>query len=146
MKHKVLLTSVIIVLAIVISAPVFALAGFEINYRQQNKTHEVSETVLAKRDVMAVTYNSNSSVEDHTIADKPYDEMTTEELAYCILAEVPEEWRDKVLAARNEIINSTSWTVDGAGAILHSDGTIEELPDFYDLFPQDWDIPTASIG
>ena len=146
MKHKLLLISAIIVLTIVISVPVLALAGFENDYRQQGKTHEVAGIVLAQRETPDETYDSNSVSEDYAIIDKPYDKMTTEELAYSVLTEVPEEWRDEVLAARNEIINSTSWTVDGAGAILHSDGTIEELPDFYDLFPQDWDIPTVSIG
>lgn len=33
--------------------------------------------------------------------------------------------------------------MDGACSIICPDGSIEAVPDFYDLFPQDWDVPTA---
>ena len=72
-----------------------------------------------------------------------YAAMSTEELAYCDLDYVAPAWQNKVLEARDEVIHSTSWTVDGIGAILHSDGTIEELPEFYDVFPDDWAIPES---
>lgn len=75
--------------------------------------------------------------------DVYYDLMSTEELAFCDLEDVPVRWQDEVLAARNEIIYSTSWTVDKAGYILHDNGTVEQLPEFADLFPN-WELPLST--
>jgi len=44
-----------------------------------------------------------------------------------------------ILDARCKIIyGDKSWTLDGAVKIINADGSVEELPDFYDLFPSDW--------
>ncbi len=44
-----------------------------------------------------------------------------------------------ILEARSRIIyGEQSWTVDGAVKIFNADGSVEELPDFYDVFPSDW--------
>ncbi|MGO4789056.1 hypothetical protein AB4124_16675 [Paenibacillus sp. 2KB_20] len=69
-----------------------------------------------------------------------YASMSQKELAYQDLDLSPEEWKDEILDARNSIIYSTSWTVDGQVAYELPDGTIEELPEFSDLFP-DWEVP-----
>ncbi|MGG4107688.1 hypothetical protein AAXB25_27745 [Paenibacillus lautus] len=69
-----------------------------------------------------------------------YASMSQKELAYQDLDLSPEEWKDEILDARNSIIYSTSWTVDGQVAYELPDGTIEELPEFSDLFPN-WDVP-----
>lgn len=73
-----------------------------------------------------------------------YGTLSAEELAYCDLAASPAEWQDNILAARENIIYSHSWTVDGQCKLIHPDGTVEELPEFYDLFPADWDIPSSA--
>lgn len=47
---------------------------------------------------------------------------------------------NSILAARNTLIyGDQSWTIDGAVKVFNADGTVEELPDFYDLFPSDWE-------
>lgn len=69
-----------------------------------------------------------------------YQTLGINELAYCNLDEAPEEWQDDILQAREEIIYSQSWTVDVACVIQNEDGTIEELPEFSELFPE-WDVP-----
>lgn len=77
-----------------------------------------------------------------------YQTLGINELAYCNLDEAPEEWQDDILQAREEIIYSQSWTVDGACVIQNEDGTIEELPEFSELFPE-WDVPqkdTSSVA
>ena len=52
--------------------------------------------------------------------------------------------RDAILAARYEIIYfSGPWTTTGA-KIIKTDGTLVDVPDFYDLFPEDWELPTAT--
>lgn len=71
-----------------------------------------------------------------------YKLMTTEQLAYCDIHSAPAEVQADILEARDAIIHSTSWTVDGQAEICHPDGTIEKLPEFSELFP-DWDIPTV---
>ncbi len=44
-----------------------------------------------------------------------------------------------ILDARCKIIyGGQSWALDGAVKIFNADGSVEELPDFYDLFPSDW--------
>ena len=71
-----------------------------------------------------------------------YEFMSIEALAYCDLDEAPIEYQDDILAARDAIIHSTNWTVNGQTQIVLEDGTIQELPEFSELFP-DWDIPKA---
>ncbi|MEK3901725.1 hypothetical protein [Paenibacillus sp. FSL R7-0179] len=74
-------------------------------------------------------------------ANQPnYATLSAENLAYSDLKTAPEEWQNAILAARNSIIYSESWTVDGQVAIELSDGSIEKLPEFSDLFPG-WDVP-----
>lgn len=51
-------------------------------------------------------------------------------------------------AAREKAIyGSQAWTVNGAAAIQHSDGTVEPLPEFSTLYPG-WTVPkqTASVS
>ncbi|CAH0122362.1 MULTISPECIES: hypothetical protein [unclassified Paenibacillus] len=69
-----------------------------------------------------------------------YASLPPEKLAYSDLDAAPEEWKDAILEARNSIIYSASWTVDGQVSYERPDGTIEELPEFSDLFPG-WDVP-----
>ncbi len=62
------------------------------------------------------------------------------EYAYMDLDAAPEELHQKILDARNVIIYSKSWTVDGQCAITCPDGSVQPLPEFSDLFPG-WDVP-----
>lgn len=99
-------------------------------------------------------WNSNEPLEiagksDEQIRDEigeeaqiAYAALSENELAYCNVDEAPETWKAEILEARNAIIHSESWTVDGQCAVLHEDGTIEELPEFADLFPG-WDVPAS---
>lgn len=60
--------------------------------------------------------------------------------------------KEKILAARNAIIFSRGWTnladYDGvtAGVIDFNTNTKQELPDFYDIFPADWEVPSSVDG
>ena len=79
-------------------------------------------------------------------ADEP--EISDEEiaLAYSDLdaAETDAE-REAIIAARNKVIFSKSWTTHGA-TVTNPDGTVQDIPDFYSLFPEDWDLPAASYS
>lgn len=70
--------------------------------------------------------------------------LPPEKLAYYNLEEAPLEWKDAILEARNTIIYSTSWTVDGQVSYESPGGTIEELPEFSVLFPG-WDVPKLNV-
>lgn len=46
-----------------------------------------------------------------------------------------------ILSAREKIIYSSGpWTTTGA-KIVKADGTLVDVPNFYDLFPEDWELP-----
>lgn len=80
-----------------------------------------------------------------------YTKIDTEEglsIAYMHTENLSAEMRQEVLRAREEIIFSTSWVVEGArGEILDENGNvIETVPEFYELFPADWDIPTVPVS
>lgn len=69
--------------------------------------------------------------------------MSVSELAYMDAKTASPALKEAILDARTEIIyGDQAWTVDGAVSIQHSDGTVEELKDFYELFPADWEVPT----
>ena len=54
---------------------------------------------------------------------------------------------DTAAAREKAIYGSQAWTVNGAAAIQHSDGTVEPLPEFSTLYPG-WTVPkqTASVS
>ncbi|OMC73042.1 hypothetical protein BK121_09030 [Paenibacillus odorifer] len=66
--------------------------------------------------------------------------LSEEKLAYQDVDAAPTEWKDDILNARNSIIYSTSWTVDGQVGYELPDGMLVALPEFSDLFPG-WDVP-----
>lgn len=64
--------------------------------------------------------------------------------AYLDYETAEEALQPVILAARNRIIYRYSWVADGtSGRILGKDGNVkQELPQFSDIFPEDWDLPT----
>ncbi len=76
--------------------------------------------------------------------------------AYMDVERAPASMKDEILEARREIIYNNSWSAPGEELFAFSfdvQETIktgefadieitEKLPDFYDLFPADWDIPS----
>jgi|GEM_PF-5196825 len=76
------------------------------------------------------------------IIDAEYSE-SFEPIAYMDLETADEEMRGKILEARNKIIFSKSWVADGieSGGADPDNNTVT-VPQFYDIFPLDWDIPT----
>lgn len=67
--------------------------------------------------------------------------------AYMDLEEAPAELQDTILEARAQIIFQESWVADGyEGQVTYPDGTVIELPQFSELFPDDWEIPVESTN
>lgn len=64
-------------------------------------------------------------------------------IAYMDLEQASEEMQAQIIEAREEIIYSQSWVADGLqGYVFNEDGIIvEEVPQFSELFPSDWEIP-----
>ncbi len=55
--------------------------------------------------------------------------------------------REKILDARNEIINGTDWVEDDAEAYVVDTETgevLQELPHFSEVFPSDWEQPSCA--
>ena len=69
--------------------------------------------------------------------------QAAEQYAYLDPDNASPELRKKILNAREVIIySSDGWCADGFSAtVTHADGTVEEVPNFSDLFPSDWDLP-----
>lgn len=64
--------------------------------------------------------------------------------AYMDLDRVDENMKAVILKAREKIIfSSTGWVADGTeGYVLDEKGNIiEVLPEFHDIFPEDWEYP-----
>lgn len=65
------------------------------------------------------------------------------EVAYMDVNSASAEMQERILEAREVIIESKSWVADGWNAtITHADGTVEEVPTFAELFPG-WDMPVC---
>lgn len=71
--------------------------------------------------------------------------------AYMDLESAPEHLKEKILAAREEMIYRycPGWSANGwecAVIDLETGEVIRRLPDFYDLFPKDWEIPKEEVN
>lgn len=72
--------------------------------------------------------------------------LETETIAYMDLQEASPALQEEILQAREAIIFSNSWVVDGYNAhVGRADGSIEVLPKFSTLFPG-WDVPVDPSG
>lgn len=69
--------------------------------------------------------------------------MDASTYAYMSIENASDSVTTKILKARSDIIFHQSWSLDGQAKIVRADGTVEDLPDFYDLFPATWSIPSG---
>lgn len=89
------------------------------------------------------------SAESMPIEAETIEAIAEAEYAYMDIDSATPAMQEKILAARNAAIFNRSWTYlaenDGvtAGVIDFNTGAKQELPDFYDLFPADWEVPSA---
>lgn len=70
-------------------------------------------------------------------------DVSYEEYAYMDLSKATASEKVMIEAARNKIIFSQSWGLEG-GYIVRANGDIETVPKFYDIFPSDWEIPSGN--
>lgn len=102
--------------------------------------------VQAKKDA------SLSKAWSNTEAVRSSEVMAAAEYAYMDIDSATPAMQEKILDARNTIIFSQSWTNlaehDGvtAGVIDFNSNTTQELPDFHDIFPADWEVPSVSVA
>lgn len=102
-----------------------------------------SKNALPPEDV-APHFICNSNA---TINECLNTEEDIQHYAYLDLEEAEESIRPVILQARNIIVHRQSWVADGvSGRIMRSDGSVkQELPEFHDLFPLDWEIPVTPV-
>lgn len=92
------------------------------------------------------------SAESMPIETESSEVAAAAEYAYMDIDSATPAMQEKILAARNAIISNQSWTnlaeYDGvtAGGIDFNANTTQELPVFYDIFPADWEVPSADNG
>ena len=102
------------------------------------KKHTFKKFVsLAMAGVMTLALGSGAFAT--TVAENNTPVKSVNELAYMDVESASPELRDDILSARAQIVFSKAWTADGPASILHKDGTVEELPNYFDLFPG-WDL------
>lgn len=78
---------------------------------------------------------------DATNTTVPVEQMSAQQLAYMDLDSAPKSLKSEILEAREKIIyGDQAWTVDGAVSIIKRDGSVEEIPEFSDLYPG-WEVP-----
>lgn len=116
---------------------------------------EPSEVQTDEVDVLSQYYEAKGYVEvvrpstpEEVKAQLTVDSRTSE-LAYMDLDSASKDMKDDILAARREIIYSTSWYVDngfiGSPVRINPEkGEWSRTPKFSELFPG-WDVPTESI-
>lgn len=101
----------------------------------------------APPELMPTMYPSTEDADLSMIKDQlAKDEDAIQYYAYLDLSTAEESLRPVILEARKMIIFRYSWVAGGLVGFVHDEnGTIiEEVPQFSDLFPSDWDEPTVS--
>lgn len=129
--------SILLVICVVISSLVFSANATTLDRKSQEQTARV-ESLNSDNQSQSVQKELAAAFEQAHLEDV----QAAQAYAYLDLESASEEMKEKILEARNTIIFSQGWTTEGVFAYVeHSDGTIEVLPQFSDLFPG-WDIPT----
>ncbi len=103
---------------------------------------EVSQEEIDKQRELAAQYNE----EESRIREQYLDsEENVQYYAYLNISTVEEEMRPIILVARNMIIHRYSWVADGMnGKVLDKEGNLKrEIPEFSELFPEDWEMPVS---
>jgi len=90
----------------------------------------------------------NEQIPEEIFAQQITENESLEYYAYMNLEEADAEIQEKILKAREEIILSMTWaSPEVAEGYFTVDGSVfERIPQFYDLFPYDWDIPKAALS
>ena len=127
-KPKKLFSAVLVILTVLAMGCVsVSAAGFE--YPSWTSVNPDGTKAVSKVDV------------DGTVIEVPTFE---EAFAYLDYDSVPDDVKDLILEARRHIVfGKDSWTVNGCVSIKNSDGTVEKLPEFKDLYPG-WDLKQLS--
>lgn len=94
---------------------------------------------------MSATAMAAAPTQELDSVEVPSEAMVeaAKEIAYMDVNSASAEMQERILEAREVIIESENWVADGWNiTITHADGTVEEVPTFSELFPG-WDIPAC---
>lgn len=86
-------------------------------------------------------------VDSGIIEDMLKEEEDIQYYAYLTLDDADPSLAPVIIEARNRIIFRQSWVADGLKGYVHdrNGNVIEEVPQFSDLFPEDWDVPVLPV-
>lgn len=107
---------------------------------QMQASQQVIDSGLAKLDLETLRPEEYDAVMEAA----PYAYLDIDEINVTRTAE-SSALEDRVLDARETIIYTQDWVRDGGWAALYdkNTGELTEIPEFHDLFPEDWDLPNA---
>ena len=103
---------------------------------------EVSQEEIDNQREIAAKYNEEESrIREQYLGS----EEDIQYYAYLNINTAEEELKPIILVARNTIIHRYSWVADGmSGSVLDKEGNIKrEIPEFSELFPEDWEMPVS---
>lgn len=103
-------------------------------------------TSLILAALCVVSMVSMVSAAGGTAAPTAVEQAKIQATAYAVIDDTSSPERQaEIYAARNRLIfGDQAWTVDGAVRVFNlKTGVSEKVPEFYDLFPADWEIPAG---
>lgn len=86
-------------------------------------------------------YNYFDELSEYNINFSLTEFLDIAQFAYLEMDSVTESMKEIILDSREKIIFNTTWTIDNSCWTYDSNGNRVDLPDFYDLFPSDWEVP-----
>lgn len=107
-----------------------------------NPAPEVSQEEIDKqREIVAKCSEEESRIREQYLDS----EEDIQYYAYLNINTAEEELKPIILVARSTIIYRYSWVADGMnGEVLDKEGNIKsKIPEFSELFPEDWEIPVS---
>lgn len=107
-----------------------------------NSEPEVTQEEIDKqREIIAKHSEEETKIREQYLNS----EEDIQHYAYLNIRTAEEELKPIILVARNIIIHRYSWVADGMnGKVLDEDGNIKrEIPEFSELFPEDWEMPVS---
>ena len=143
MRRKAVL---LLLLVCLMSVSVLAIAE---NGRGEEKDSIEEIQTYASESMENSEYRDNGpSEEDLMINDLLKDEEDIQYYAYLDLETADPDLAPVIIKARDIIIFRQSWVADGVRGFVYdrNGNVIEEVPQFSELFPEDWSVPILPTG
>lgn len=132
-------------LPLIVMLVLFSVVPIDVN-AQRTSVYSRSESSSYRNTVHAY-HDSDGNVQyvsiDPETVEHYFEKNNLEYYAYMDIHGVEEHLIPVVLEARTQLINAKSWVDDELDGWIEDQygNVIEIVPQFHDLFPEDWEIP-----